>query len=543
MSDSDKNPNPPLDDRPPSLRELPGSDKGPAPKLAGAASALSGEEPVEATLVLRRRADVPSSAFDASMDRAELSARYGASEEDVALVTETLSRLGVQVNASDPASRRIRISGTAELLSTLFGTRLEQVTSMGPNNRTVTHRHRTGSLSVPAALDGVVTAVLGLDDRPQTRPQYFVAPAAAATTSYTPPQLGTVYNFPAGTDGSGQTIAIIELGGGFGQADLDAYFSGLGITGPSVTAVGVDGASNVPGQDPQGADGEVLLDIEVAGALAPKATLAVYFAPNTDAGFLDAVSQAAHASPTPAAISISWGQSEDDWTAQARNAFDQALVDAALLGVSVTVAAGDNGSTDRGTDGKDHADFPATSPHALACGGTRLVANTATGAVTSEKVWNDSPTSSATGGGVSDTFALPPWQQHITVKAGGKAQAAPHGRGVPDVAAVADPQTGYRVRVDGADLVFGGTSAVAPLWAALLARCAQATGHGLGLVQPLLYNKTRPGHAAAGFRDITKGNNGTYHATAGWDACTGLGVPDGTALLGVFSAAQGSGPH
>jgi len=543
MSDVEKNPNPPHDDLAVPLRPLPGSDRGPAPKLAGAAVALAGDEPVEATLILRRRADVPPGAFDAALARAELSAQYGASDEDVALVTATLRGLGVQITATDPASRRIRISGTAALLSTLFGTRLEQVTSVGPDNRPVRHRHRTGGLSVPAALDGVVTAVLGLDDRPQSRAQYFVAPAAAATTSYTPLELGTIYNFPAGTDGSGQTIAIIELGGGFGQADLDAYFGGLGITGPSVTAVGVDGAANVPGQDPQGADGEVLLDIEVAGALAPKANLMVYFAPNTDAGFVDAVSQAAHASPTPAAISISWGQSEDDWTAQARNAFDQALVDAALLGVSVTVAAGDNGSTDRGADGKDHADFPATSPHALACGGTRLVANAATGAVASETVWNDSPNSSATGGGVSDTFALPPWQQHIIVRAGHKPQAAPHGRGVPDVAAVADPQTGYRVRVDGADMVFGGTSAVAPLWAALLARCAQATGHGLGLVQPVIYNNTIPGRAPAGFRDITKGSNGTYHATAGWDACTGLGVPDGTALLGVLSAAQGGGPH
>ena len=542
MSDFANNPNP-LHVDPPPLRVLPGSDKGPAPKMATAAVDLSGEEPVHATLVLRRRADVPSGAFDASLDRAALSARYGASDDDIALVTSTLEGLGVQITATDPASRRLRISGTVALLSALFGTRLQQVTSMGPNNRTVTHRHRTGSLSVPAALDGVVTAVLGLDDRPQSRPQYFVAPAAAATTSYTPLDLGTIYHFPPGTDGGGQTIAIVELGGGFGQADLDAYFSGLGITGPNVTAVGVDGATNVPGQDAQGADGEVLLDIEVAGALAAKAALLIYFAPNTDAGFVDAVSEAAHASPTPAAISISWGQSEDDWTAQASTAFDQALVDAALLGVSVTVAAGDNGSTDRGTDGKDHADFPATSPHALACGGTRLMANTSTGAVSSENVWNDSPTSSATGGGVSDTFALPPWQQHITVKAGRKPKATPHGRGIPDVAAVADPQTGYRVRVDGADMVFGGTSAVAPLWAALLARCAQATGHGLGLVQPLLYNNTLPGHTPAGFRDITKGSNGTYHATTGWDACTGLGVPNGTELLGVFSAAHGSGPH
>ena len=131
----------------------------------------------------------------------------------------------------------------------------------------------------------------------------------------------------------------------------------------------------MPGQDPNGADGEVLLDIEVAGALAPGAHIIVYFAPNTDAGFVDAVTTAAHATPTPAAISISWGQSEDQWTAQARTAFDQALVDAAALGVTTTAAAGDDGSTDRETDGRPHVDFPASSPHALACGGTRLAAD------------------------------------------------------------------------------------------------------------------------------------------------------------------------
>ena len=145
-------------------------------------------------------------------------------------------------------------------------------------------------------------------------------------------QLGTAYAFPDGTDGTGQTIAIIELGGGFGQDDLDTYFAGLGLDTPSVTAVGVDGADNVPGQDPQGADGEVLLDIEVAGALAPKAAIVVYFAPNTDAGFLDAVSEAIHADPAPAAVSISWGQQEDAWTAQARDAMDAAFADAVQLG-------------------------------------------------------------------------------------------------------------------------------------------------------------------------------------------------------------------
>jgi len=424
----------------------------------------------------------------------------------------------------------------------VFGTSLEAVTSQDSTGDEVSHRHRVGGLSVPAPLDGVVTAVLGLDDRPQASPRFRTA-AASISTSYTPPQLGAVYRFPAGTDGHGQTLAIIELGGGFAQRELDTYFASLGVAGPSVRAVRVDGASNKPGADPNGADGEVLLDIEVAGALAPGASIVVYFAPNTDAGFLDALSEAAHATATPVAISISWGQSEDAWTQQARTAFDDALTDAAALGVTVTVAAGDDGSTDRVTDGKSHVDFPASSPHALACGGTRLVADPATGTVASETVWNDGVGRGATGGGVSATFALPSWQTGVgvprraaTTGSGTRRQSAAAGRGVPDVAGVADPQTGYRVRVDGKDLVIGGTSAVAPLWAALVARLAQATGRRFGLLQLALYHAVTPGQVPPGFRDVTSGSNGAFSAGKGWDPCTGLGVPDGTALLAALEA-------
>jgi kumamolisin len=225
-------------------------------------------------------------------------------------------------------------------------------------------------------------------------------------------------------------------------------------------------------------------------------------------------------------VSISWGQSEDSWTGQARAALDQAFADAAALGVTVTAAAGDNGSGDRVSDGKAHADFPASSPHALACGGTSLQLD-ASGAIVAETVWNDG--SGATGGGVSDVFALPSWQ--ATAGVPGIAGTQKTGRGVPDVAGNADPQTGYRVRVDGQNAVMGGTSAVAPLWAALICRIAQATGQSFGLMQRLLYEGVTAGVAAPGFRCIDTGNNGAYQACLGWSACTGLGVPDGPALL------------
>jgi kumamolisin len=500
----------------PDLQALPGSDRGPAPGARPAVVPLDPQAEVEATLVLRRAA----------------AGEIGADPTELATATETLTGLGVQVLSADGPSRLIRIAGPAALLSRVFGTELEQVSSRSPDGGTAVHRHRTGGLSVPVPLAGIVTAVLGLDDRPQARSQARIAAASAVSVSYTPLQLGEIYRFPAGTDGSGQTIAIIELGGGFAQSELDTYFTGLGISGPDVTAVEVDGAANQAGQDPQGADGEVLLDLEVAGALAPGAELVVYFAPNTDAGFVDAVSSAVHASPTPAAISISWGQSEDDWTAQALDALDGVFADAVALGSTVTAAAGDNGSSDGATDGRDHADFPASSPNVLACGGTSLLADATSATVSAETVWNDGAAGGATGGGVSDVFALPVWQATagVPAKPGG-------GRGVPDVAANADPQTGYQVLVDGTAAVYGGTSAVAPLWAALIARLAQATGRSFGLLSAQLYQGVAAGQPAPGFRDVISGDNGSYSAGPGWDACTGLGSPDGTALQALLQSA------
>jgi len=508
---------------------LPGSERDGWPDVQPAGP-LDESERIEVTLVTRRRAPLPEQAVTGAgrLTRDELASGYGTDPADAALVGDVLGGFGLTVTATDPASRRVKVAGTVAALSRAFGTSLRRVTSPSGYGR-AEHRYREGGLMLPAELGGVVLAVLGLDDRLQARSQLRFAADPAAATSYTPPQVAAAYQFPAGTDGTGQTIAIVELGGGFAPSDLDSYFGGLGIDVPSVTAVSVDGAANSPGADPN-ADAEVLLDIEVAGSVAPGATQLVYFAPNTDQGFLDAVSDAAHATTTPAVISISWGQSEDQWTAQARTALDQALADAAALGVTTCVAAGDNGSTDGEASG-NHVDFPASSPNALGCGGTRLNASPATGAISSETVWNDLPSGGATGGGVSDVFAQPSWQASAGVPASGGAT----GRGVPDVAGNADPQTGYQILVDGQQQIIGGTSAVAPLWAGLLARLVQATGQPFGLIQPSLYTGVSPGADVAGFRDITSGNNGSYSAGPGWDACTGLGSPEGTALLDRLS--------
>lgn len=514
-------------------RALPGSSRPPSTGYERLGAVDPGEQ-VWATLVLRRRAELPDDVVTGGrvLDRDELAERYGADPADVAAARSALEAAGVTVTEADPASRRVTVTGSAQALGSLFGTALARVRSTpAAGGAAVEHRHREGELSLPAALADRVVAVLGLDDRPQSRAQLRIAVSDAVQSSYTPVQLGTVYGFPEGTDGTGQTLAIVELGGGYAEQDLTTYFSGLGVPAPQVTSVGVDGGTNGGGTDPGGADAEVLLDIEVAGALAPKASVVVYFAPNTDAGFHDALSTAVHADPTPTAVSISWGAPEDQWTGQARAALDQACADGAALGVTVCVAAGDRGSSDGESDGGRHVDFPAASPHVLACGGTTL--HTSGGRASSETVWNDGAGQGATGGGASRSFPLPQWQRTVGVPA---RSGGGSGRGVPDVAGDADPATGYQVLVDGQQQVVGGTSAVAPLWAALVCRLAQQAGRKLGLLQPALYAGVAAGAAAPGFRDVTTGNNGDFAAGSGWDACTGLGVPVGTDLGGRLTS-------
>jgi len=275
-----------------------------------------------------------------------------------------------------------------------------------------------------------------------------------------------------------------------------------------------------------------MLDIEVAGAIAPQASIAVYFTPNTDQGFYDAISTALHDTTNhPSVISISWGGPESTWSQQSLTEYNTLLEDAATLGVSVCVAAGDNGSTDGVTDKLQHVDFPASSPYALACGGTKLTA--AGGKIASEVVWNETANNEgSTGGGISAIFPKPDYQANANVPPSVN-PGHPDGRGVPDVAGDADPETGYDVYVDGQATVIGGTSAVAPLWAGLIARINQLLGKPVGFLNPTLYSQAAA--PAKGFHDITSGNNGAYSAGPGWDACTGLGSPDGVAIEGILS--------
>jgi kumamolisin len=520
------------------------------------------------TVTVRRRNELPSIEAQSKqkprertyMTHAEHAARHGADPADIAKVEAFAKENGLRVTNSNVSQRTVTLSGTAAAYSKAFGVELKMYKSGD-----VTYRGREGDILIPENLQGIITSVTGLDNRPFAKPHYRVrrgttraagvgptagssSAAASVPTGFTPLQLASLYNFPKNLDGTGQTIAILELGGGFHSQELTTYFQNLGIaTPPSVTAATYpNGGTNSPGTnalDPNNPDVEVMLDIEVSGAVAPGAKIVVYFAPDaTDQSFLGVMN--AIISDTvnkPNIVSISWGGPEDSATTQFQNEFDQLLQSAASLGMTVCVAAGDSGSADFAADDpnwdkKAHVDFPASDPFVLACGGTQLTSSS--GTISKEVVWDDGQ-NDGTGGGVSRVFALPSYQQD----AGVPPAADPGGpvmRGVPDVAGDAAPASGYRIICDGTSFPdpaqglppVGGTSAVAPLWAGLIARINQGLNKPAGFINPLLYAAP----ANASFRDITQGNNGDYNAGAGWDPCTGLGSPNGQNLLKALSS-------
>lgn len=486
------------------------------------------QQVVTVSLIVKRKKPLNLEALGGRiLSRDEFDAQYAADPASFAALRAFAQQQGLAVDeaASSLTRRTLVLRGPAQAMEQAFGVKLHDYQEAKTRRR---YHAFTGAVSLPATHAELVEAVLGLDARPVAKAHFRVLkrsakkrkPKAAAgqPTPFNPPQVAALYAFPTGVNGAGQTIGLIELGGGYNTSDITTYFQGLGLTPPTVTAVSVDGGANAPG-DPSGADGEVALDIQVAGSIANGARIAVYFAPNTDQGFIDAITTAVHdTTNAPSVISISWGGPESSWAQSSVTALDDACQSAAALGVTITVACGDNGSSD-GVSSGNHVDFPASSPHVLACGGTELIASGAT--IGSEVVWNDGAQGGATGGGYSALFPLPSWQTSAGIQGAG--------RGVPDVAGDAAPESGYNILVDGEQEVVGGTSAVAPLWAALLALINQKKGTPVGFVNPALYPDE------ADFRDITQGNNGAYSAGPGWDPCTGLGSPNGTKIAAALA--------
>jgi kumamolisin len=548
---------------------LPGSDRTLVPD-SRAVGPVNPAEVIAVTIRLRSRAaagdlDAALTALGTTppaertyLTPEQFAERYGADPAAMDKVAQFARDHQLTVVRSDIGQRTIVLSGTAQALAEAFKVQLVQYAS--PQGQ---YRGRVGPVQVPADVQPLIDGIFGLDNRQQARP-HIVLPAsglrsagnganvltatqAQEVRSFLPPQIGQYYNFPTNVDGTGQCIGIIEFGGGFSQSDLSTYFQQLNLKAPQVEAVSVDGVSNKPGADPE-SDGEVMLDIEVAASLAPGAKIVVYFAPFTEQGWVDVISTAVHDTQhRPSVLSISWGYTEgqDIWTSQAIQAVNQAFQAAGVLGVTICCASGDDGSQDQLNDGRLHVDFPAASPYVLGCGGTSLQFSGTS--ITGETVWNNgqrAQAGGATGGGISDLNALPNWQQGIVPASANPSHHA--GRGVPDVAGNADEQSGYTILVDGQVLNgVGGTSAVSPLWAALIARINQQLGKPVGFLNPLLYSQIGP---AGVLRDITTGNNdptngqlGGYSAKAGWDACTGWGSPDGTKLFNALAGSTTSG--
>jgi kumamolisin len=532
--------------------ELPQSEHPPVPNATQIGKAAENRA-IRVSVILNRKTklDIPS-LKGRQLSRAEYAANYGASQEDFDAVRAFADANGLKVDEkkSSLLRRRIELHGSIGAFNQAFGVELNDYEPSGTKQKGARFHAIVGSITVPKELVGSVEAVLGLDNRPIATPKIRLRRNASAAANqdggtFIPPQVAQVYNFPvapSGTPGgAGQTIGIIELGGGYNPTDISNYFANtVGIAAPTVTDVMLDGGSNDP-TNPNSADAEVLLDIEVAGSVAPGANIVVYFTTNTDQGFQDAISTAIHdTAHNPSVISISWGGPESSWSQTAINSMDTTCQSAAALGISITVAAGDDGSTD-GESG-NNVDFPASSPHVLGCGGTALTASD--GQRQSEVVWNDHASGGgATGGGVSAVFPLPAWQANAGVPASGAIKkkhkepsavtseaaekaAGTGGRGVPDVAGDASPETGYQILVDGQQEVVGGTSAVAPLWAGLIALLNQQLGRNIGFLNPQIYPL-----GETPFFDITSGNNGAFSARSGWDACTGLGSPNGQLLL------------
>jgi len=382
------------------------------------------------------------------------------------------------------------------------------------------------SIKLPQQWEGKVENILGFNSNRVAHhyAKKSVVPHTAPTT-FTPLQLATLYNFPTGLNGAGQKIGIIELGGGFVLSDITQYFTNLGITTkPNITAVSVDGAVNNP-SDTSGANVEVILDIEVVASLVPNSSIFVYFSPNSDQGFYDAINMAINNGC--GIISISWGGPENSWSSTTIASYNNLFQAASLKNITVLAAAGDSGSSDG--EAGNNVDFPASSPYVLSCGGTSLHTNDSV-TIASETVWNDNSTSSATGGGISTVFAKPSYQASVAYSL--------KMRGCPDFSANGDPNTGYQIysAAEGGMFVVGGTSAVAPFYSGLVARINQSIGKNIGFIHPTIYKNP------SAFHDITVGNNGFYSAGPGWDPCSGLGSPNGHAILALFSSSTPTPP-
>lgn len=518
------------------LVRLPGTAQG---KVPGAIvePASSPRELIWITLRLRPKSkDLLTCVQDVIEGRrrpysyAEFTDRFGISTSDREVVTSWARKQRVRVLGINPARRTVVLRGTAKKLGALFG-----VTRIRYRVDGQVFASRVGSIFVPAELASIVTGVLGFDAMPvasrtRSAPEDVIAPGPKRPPGFTPMEIAQHYRFPEAQAGRGETVGVIALGGGYLKRDITAYFKAIKVKKPRISDVGVHGATNNPSREEQGTDGENTGDLQTLGALAPGAHIVVYFAPNTEHGFMAGVARAIHDQRhKPSVLSVSWGRNENHWTRRTLREFNIILAEAALLGITVCCSSGDFGAFADPRDRTPAVCFPGSSPYVLACGGTSLE-RLASGRF-KETPWTNAR--GASGGGISRLFDRPAWQEHGFVK---REAGRKPGRGVPDVASNADPLTGYRVFFHGKWYVGAGTSAAAPLWAGLLVRLNELHGRRVGLIAPRLYRL----HEKLVRRGALRPIQPAKPESVGWNRHTGLGVPHGEKLARALRSSHGA---
>ena len=439
-------------------------------------------------------------------DRAELAEKTGADAKDVELLRRYCARFGIEFIST--YWRHVTLRGPIQKLVEAFGA-TAGIYQLEDKRR---FRHRSKSLHAPPEIAATLRGVFGIHQWPRSHAISQMHPHV------TPPSAKAIaarYQFPD-ADGSGQTVALVQLRGEFRGDDFAKCMRAQGVVAKSPIVRRIDDAE-LKHDIETAKDIESAIDTQIVGALAPGAQIVIYAAPDDERGVLDAIRHVIFDEKNrPSILSISFGFPEYLWTPVALSILNDLFIAAALLGVTVFCAAGDNGA-ELDANGKAHVLAPASSPFAHACGGTQLGDGSEAVTIDSKEVaW------AKTGGGFSDCFAVPAHQRDVAALA--EKYKVKAGRGVPDVAGEATP--GYCVYFNGARFAMGGSSAVAPMWAALAARIAQRLGHPLGFFAPLLYGA----NALHAFRAVTLGGNDRYKSARGWNPCTGLGVPIGTAL-------------
>ncbi|MFK7836330.1 MAG: S53 family peptidase [Sulfitobacter sp.] len=351
---------------------------------------------------------------------------------------------------------------------------------------------------------------------------------------WTPLEVARHYGLPDDLDGAGQTIAVIDMGEVMDMAELAVDFEKLGAPMPKVTLIDLNAGPAIPQLGPSAI--ETHIDVEIVGSLCPKAHIHIYRCAFNFRALADAIARAVKDDVD--VISISWGAREDALASGDIARIENALHDARTAGITACVASGDAGASGM-TDPKTHAPipdptggvhciYPGSSPQVLSCGGTQIMEQDGK---RREVVWNNTATGGrSSGGGVSKQFLPPEWQKAFHIPS--RNRGAGLGRISPDVAAAAAVKDWKFFDQSGKVDLEGGTSAVAPLYAALTALANQqriAAGKSrLGFLNDRLYALAAKGGV---FDDITEGTNAVapgglgYDARKGYDACTGWGTP------------------